>query len=180
MDAGGIARFLLCRVADGTVVDRTNRSECDACHHEVSVLLGLTDECHSSDRQSRVILMPHHSILRTPVTVFKEFTNMIYKFKSQAAGDVIMMKSNGDQMLTIIGKEAAPQGIITVAQIPAAIAALEAAVATHEATLLLRAGNPPQDVEIEGDSVMLRQRAAPFIELLKCSAAAGKDVVWGV
>jgi len=28
--------------------------------------------------------------------------------------------------------------------------------------------------------VSLRQRAAPFIELLERSSAAGKDVVWGV
>jgi len=34
--------------------------------------------------------------------------------------------------------------------------------------------------QVEGDSVMLRQRATPFIELLRCSAQAGKDVVWGV
>ncbi|MDD2881370.1 MAG: DUF1840 domain-containing protein [Rhodoferax sp.] len=105
---------------------------------------------------------------------------MIYKFKSQAAGDVIMMKFNAEQMLAIIGKEASPQGIITVAQIPAAIAALEAAVVAHEAVQSLRASSPPQGVEIEGDSVMLRQRAAPFIDLLRHSAAAGKDVVWGV
>ncbi|WP_422300547.1 DUF1840 family protein, partial [Rhodoferax sp.] len=30
---------------------------------------------------------------------------MIYKFKSQADADVIMFQANGDQMLTIIGKE---------------------------------------------------------------------------
>jgi len=36
-------------------------------------------------------------------------------------------------MLTIVGKEPSVQCIITVAQIPAAIAALEAAMVTHEA-----------------------------------------------
>ena len=49
---------------------------------------------------------------------------MIYKFKSQAAADVIMLQANGEQMLTIIGKAPAAQGIVTVAQIPVAIAAL--------------------------------------------------------
>jgi hypothetical protein len=110
---------------------------------------------------------------------------MLYKFKSQAAADVIMLQSNGHQMLTIIGKEPAPQGIITLDQIPAAIAALEAAVRAHEAAQAraqaeaAAAGQGP-DEEPEGDGVMLRQRAAPFIELLRVSAAAGKDVVWGV
>ncbi len=105
---------------------------------------------------------------------------MLYKFKSQAAADVIMLQANGEQMLTIVGKGFSTQGIITVAQIPAAIAALEQAIVVHEAAVTERAEHPSEDVEVEGDSVMLRHRAAPFIDLLKTSAAAGKDVVWGV
>lgn len=105
---------------------------------------------------------------------------MIYKFKSQAVADVIMLKPNGDQMLAIVGKEPSPQGIITVAQIPAAIVALEAAVVTHKAAEVLRSDNPQMCVEVEGDSVRLQDRAAPFIDLLRSSALAGKDVVWGV
>ena len=105
---------------------------------------------------------------------------MIYKFKSQAAADVIMLQMNGEQMLNIVGKTPSPQGIITVAQIPAAIAALEAAVVSHEAVVARRQKDLTHEEEIEGDSVMLRQRAAPFINLLRCSAEAGKDVVWGV
>lgn len=105
---------------------------------------------------------------------------MIYKFKSQADADVIMFQANGDQMLTIIGKEPSAQGIITVAQVPAAIAALEAAIEVHEVAEAKRRENPGRVVEVEGDSVMLRQRAAPFIDLLRTSAQAGKDVVWGV
>ena len=98
---------------------------------------------------------------------------MIYKFKSQAASDVIMLKLNGDQMLAIIGKQPSPQGIITVEQIPAAIAALEATIVAHEAAQSRRADHPQMEVEVEGDSVRLRDRAAPFIELLRTSAQAG-------
>ncbi|MDD5336069.1 MAG: DUF1840 domain-containing protein [Rhodoferax sp.] len=105
---------------------------------------------------------------------------MIYKFKSQAAADVIMLQLNGDQMLAIVGKQPSPQGIITVAQIPAAITALEVAIARHEAVQSRRAEQPQMEIEVEGDSVDLRQRAGPFIELLRNSAQAGKDVVWGV
>ena len=103
---------------------------------------------------------------------------MLYKFKSQAAADVIMQQFNGDQMLTIVGKTPSPQGVITVEQIPAAIAALEATVVAHEAAQARVKEN--LQLEIEGDGIMLRQRAAPFIDLLRCSAQAGKDVVWGV
>jgi hypothetical protein len=94
---------------------------------------------------------------------------MLYKFKSQAGADVIMQAFNGDQMLALIGKEAAPQGIITLAQIPAALSVLEAATATQSAL-------KPTDDEGAG----FLHYVAPFIELLRSSLQAGKDVVWGV
>jgi cyclopropane-fatty-acyl-phospholipid synthase len=105
---------------------------------------------------------------------------MIYKFKSQASADVIMLQINAEQMLTIIGKEPSPQGIVTVEQIPAAIAALESAVAAHGASQSTGNTAATAQVEVAGDGVMLRQRAAPFIELLRSSAEAGKNVVWGI
>ena len=45
---------------------------------------------------------------------------MIYKFKSKAAGDVIMLGPTGERVLGLIGKDATPQGIIEPAQMPAA------------------------------------------------------------
>ena len=37
---------------------------------------------------------------------------MLYKFKSKAAGDLIMLEPNGRRVLQIIGKDPQPQGII--------------------------------------------------------------------
>jgi hypothetical protein len=55
---------------------------------------------------------------------------MPYKFKSRATADLIMLDANGRKLLEIIGKSPDEvHGIITVEQIPAAIAALEAAAA---------------------------------------------------
>jgi hypothetical protein len=105
---------------------------------------------------------------------------MIYTFKSRAAADVIMRQPNAEQMFAIIGKEVTPQGVITVAQMPAALAALKAAIAVHEEAEALRAKDPSHHVEVEGDSIRLRDRAAPFIELLTQSAMVGKDVLWGI
>lgn len=105
---------------------------------------------------------------------------MIYKFKSQADADVIMLETNGDQMLTLIGRNPSEQGIVTVAQIPAAIAALEAAIITHEAAEAREADHPSEPTDSNGDGVRLRARAGPLIDLLRNSARAGKDVVWGV
>lgn len=102
---------------------------------------------------------------------------MLYKFKSQASGDVIMLSHSGEQMLRILGKEVAPQGIVTVAQMPAAIAALTDAVVASEA----KPAEPAPDTGLrQQDPVLLRQRVAPLVSLLRESQACGKDVVWGV
>jgi ribonuclease PH len=105
---------------------------------------------------------------------------MLYRFKSQAAAPVIMLQANGEQMLDIVGKPISEQGEITAAQIPAAVQALYAAIAAHEAAARQAQQDPHAVVEVQGDGVMLRQRAVPFIELLQVSAQEGKDVVWGV
>ena len=105
---------------------------------------------------------------------------MLYKFKSRAAADLIMLEPQGRQVVTIMGKTPGPNGIVTVAQIPAAIAALEAAVAAEEAM-------PPDDSAADEttsnerkEAVRLCQRVTPLIDMLKRSAAADVDLVWGV
>ncbi|MBP7959510.1 MAG: DUF1840 domain-containing protein [Acidovorax sp.] len=103
---------------------------------------------------------------------------MLYKFKSRSAPDLIMLEPHGRQILQIIGKTAGPTGIITAAQIPAAMAALQAAVAADEA--LTDAQEPTDDEAVERpDTVRLHQRAAPFLEMLRRSVAQEHDVVWG-
>ncbi len=98
---------------------------------------------------------------------------MLYKFKSKNAGDVIMLEPNGQRILQIIGKDAGAKGIITVDQMPAAIAALKAAIAEEDEELR-QSGGPPLD------GPGLRQRAMPFIDLLQRSHGNKDDVVWGV
>lgn len=105
---------------------------------------------------------------------------MIYKFKSKAAGDVIMMKPGGDQVLEIIGKTPADKGILQVADMPAAMKALEAAINAEDAA---KKGEQEDDDTAPGtgrDRVSLRQRAWPLLEMIKRSHAAGHDIVWGV
>ena len=107
---------------------------------------------------------------------------MIYKFKSKAAGDVIMMGPSGDQVLRIIGKEPAAQGIVELAALPAAMAAIEAAVVADEAA---RAA-AEKEAAAEGhklsprDGVSLRQRVWPLLEMMKRAQGAAQNIVWGV
>ncbi len=111
---------------------------------------------------------------------------MLYKFKSQAAADVIMLRQSAEELLKIIGKPAGATGIVTVEQAAGAIAALKREIERREA---LGQGQAAATEEAEqvaaaeylsAEPISLRQRAAPFIDLLERSAAAGKDVVWGV
>ena len=52
---------------------------------------------------------------------------MLIIFKSPASGDVIMFEKNGKEMLSVLGKDPADaKGIVTVEQLPGAIAAVRA------------------------------------------------------
>lgn len=107
---------------------------------------------------------------------------MLYKFKSQAAGDLIMLEPNGRRVLEIIGKDPGPKGIILPEQMPAAIQALEAAIAREEAEhkAAIEEARAKGEVPPSFDAISLRQRALPFIDMLKRCEKAGKEVVWGV
>lgn len=119
---------------------------------------------------------------------------MPYKFKSRATADLIMLDASARRLLGIVGKDADGPGIITAAQIPEALAALEQAVQNDEAQRAAAAarqeadadaaqaaGEDALDEEANADTrdpVSLRQRTAPFIEMLRRSAAEGRDVTW--
>ena len=108
----------------------------------------------------------------------------MYRFKSKADGDLIMMAPVGDQMLRLIGREPAPQGIIEVAALPAAIAALERAIADAEAQARKTGGAGTASADDEGSDgargVGIQQRAWPLLEMMRRSLAQRADIVWGV
>ena len=108
--------------------------------------------------------------------------HMLYKFKSKAAGDLILLEPQGKQFLQIIGKAPGPQGIIEAAEMLDAIAALQQAV-THQETAQAQAaaeakaqGQTPPRLE----AISLRQRAKPIIDMLQRCHKAGQAIVWGV
>ena len=107
---------------------------------------------------------------------------MIYKFKSKAAGDLIMLEPNGRRVLEIIGKDPGPKGIILPEEMPAAMQKLDAAIAREEAEqkAAIEEAQAKGQVPPRFDAVSLRQRAVPFIDMLKRCSAAGKEIVWGV
>ncbi|HEY9024360.1 MAG TPA: DUF1840 domain-containing protein [Burkholderiaceae bacterium] len=100
---------------------------------------------------------------------------MIYKFKSRATGDLIMTQPVGDRVLALIGKERTPQGIIEVDQMPAAIGALESAVAAEAP----RAADDDDAGGGKADRVSLRQRVWPMVEMMKHAMAGKQPITWG-
>jgi cyclopropane-fatty-acyl-phospholipid synthase len=107
---------------------------------------------------------------------------MLYEFKCRATGSVVMTQAVAERILGIVGKAPGATGIFTVDQMPAAIRALEAAIAAERAAGVAPADAPADDDAREDPArpaVTLAQRAFPFVEMLKAAHAAGRDITWG-
>lgn len=101
---------------------------------------------------------------------------MLYKFKSDASGDVIMLEATGRQVLEIMGKGIDAKGILLPEQMVAAQAALEAAIALEESS-----GATSDEPEEKGNKrISLRTRAWPLVLLMERSAKAKTPITWGV
>lgn len=108
---------------------------------------------------------------------------MLYKFKSKASGDVIMLAANGDAVLRLLGRDPAAQGIFEVDAMPDLIATLLQAVAVDDAARQAKAALAADEggaaADGRSDGVALRQRAWPLVEMLRRSHAAREVIVWG-
>lgn len=105
---------------------------------------------------------------------------MLYRFKSKVCGDVVMAAEPAQALLRIMGKDDGPQGILLPADMPAALRALQAALAT-QADAPARSGEPKEPTEASGvDPVGLGQRAWPLMRMIEACRAAEEPMVWGV
>lgn len=118
---------------------------------------------------------------------------MAYTFQSRATADLIMLKANAEQILKLLDKPLLEAGILTVEQIPTALAVLDKAVEEDEARRKaikedmdgIGDVTPEQEAAAAAESaklgpVSLRQRVVPFADMLRRSAAEGKPVTWTV
>ncbi len=107
---------------------------------------------------------------------------MLYRFSSKAAGEVLMLQASAKPLLAAMGKSDAPRGILQVADMPAALAGIEAAIA-HEAAERAQA---VREAAAEGrpaprfEGISLKMRAQPLQEHIKRAHKQGVDLVWGV
>ncbi|WP_342131309.1 DUF1840 domain-containing protein [Hydrogenophaga sp. OTU3427] len=108
---------------------------------------------------------------------------MLYRFKSRATADLVMLEASGRRVLEILGKDPGAPGILLVAQMPAAVSALQEAVRADEAERerqAREAQDRDEPLPEPADSVTLRMRCAPFIEMVQHSLKEQADIVWGV
>ena len=107
---------------------------------------------------------------------------MLYQFKSKDSADVIMLGPAGDHLLSVLGRAPSAKGIVEVADLPAAMLALERAIADDEAAW----AQVQADAKAEGKSlpprngVTLRQRAWPLLEMMRRAHAHQHQVMWGI
>ncbi|MDR7096326.1 DUF1840 domain-containing protein [Hydrogenophaga laconesensis] len=105
----------------------------------------------------------------------------VYRFKSRETGDLVMLQQHGQRMLEILGKSTSGPGIIQPAEMTGAIQAIRAAVEADDAARQRQKTEEGQDDDdTPTDTVSLRMRAAPFIEMLQRCEKAGVEIVWGV
>jgi hypothetical protein len=98
-------------------------------------------------------------------------------FRSRAASEVIMFADAAHQLLELAGKTVAERGVITSAQIPAALDGLLRAVAQEKAAGGASATDQEGSAAIP---VSLHQRAFPLIEMLRAAQKSQVDVTWGI
>lgn len=111
---------------------------------------------------------------------------MLYKFKSKATGDVIMLQPNGQRVLEIIGKHSASEpsvkGILLPEQMPDALSALHGAIEKEEmqrkeAIQQAKADSLPTP---HFEAISLRQRALPFMDMVRECMKAEEAILWGI
>jgi hypothetical protein len=115
---------------------------------------------------------------------------MLFKFKSKACADLIMLEQDGRRILKAMLGDDPVKGIVAVADLPQALARLDAAVAQDEALRKARAEQSAareaaQDVGDEAEepalpAIRLAQRANPMQQMLRRCMAEEADLVWGV
>ena len=112
---------------------------------------------------------------------------MLFKFKSSATADLIMLEADARRLLQILLNEEAPvKGIVQWQKMPAAVESLQRAVQADEECRRewaerRNSGALNQDSDANApEAVRLGQRAQPMIKMLQRCLHEQADMYWGV
>ncbi|MBK4736481.1 DUF1840 domain-containing protein [Noviherbaspirillum pedocola] len=113
---------------------------------------------------------------------------MLMTFKSRAAAEILMYREHAQRILDMLGKDV-DQGVITVAELPAAIARLEKEIEASRAEA--RAHQAEEEAARDSfdkddddvapvQSVSFATRAYPLLEMMRAALKEQLPVMWGV
>ena len=105
---------------------------------------------------------------------------MLVKFQSQAAPELRMLRGEAEYLLGLIGKRLKAQGVITQAELPAAIQRLEAAEAAAERIERAHANLEYSARDERMPPNELSQRAWPFLQMMRAAERLHSDILWGL
>ncbi len=115
---------------------------------------------------------------------------MLFKFKSKACADLIMLEADGRRLLKIMLGDDPVKGIVVATDLAVVLQRLEEAVARDQALRQARADKAAARAagqavdEAEEDealpAISLAQRAAPMQKMLRRCLAEQADLLWGV
>ncbi len=108
---------------------------------------------------------------------------MLVTFKAEGAADVLMFGEVAQVLMKVMGKEVGTRGVVTVEQLPQALARLKAAITSDHAApqpLEPTVSGRDQAQPEAGRFVSLSQRALPLVALLEQALADEVPVVWGL
>lgn len=106
---------------------------------------------------------------------------MLYRFKSQATPDLVMLGPDAEGALRLIGKDLTPEGVISPDQLPRAIDILQRAWREDHALRLREEKSAPEplpDTDDADPDVRLSQRLVPLVNMLEQANKADVAVVW--
>jgi len=101
---------------------------------------------------------------------------MLITFTTPVHADITMFGDVAKELIRLMGHSGSIPGTILADDVPAALERLKGAVAANPDAPL----NPRHldDEDARGQSVSLRHRATPLIELLQAAAREEKNVMW--
>ncbi len=112
---------------------------------------------------------------------------MLFRFKSKATGDLIMLEPHGRRILQAMGKDVQAQGIIQVSDMSRCIEAIERDIAKEaeqaqhrKARTQATSGEEAADKDDAAQAVSFKHRALPMLDMLRQCLKAEVPIVWGV
>lgn len=106
---------------------------------------------------------------------------MLYRFKSQATAELVMLGADAQGALRLIGKDLTPEGVISPEQLPRALDILQRAWQEDHALRLKENASAPDPLAETDDAdpdVRLSQRLVPLVNMLELANKADVAVVW--